>query len=51
MFPGVTLVRAEPRDEPEPELVPWQVVFTRQAQKDSLNLASAGLRARKRRFF
>ena len=23
---------------------PWQVVFTRQAQKDSLRLASAGLR-------
>ena len=39
-------MRAEPSDEPEPELVPWQVVFTRQAQKDSLNLASAGLRAK-----
>ena len=27
-----------------PEPPEWQVVFTRQAQKDSLNLVSAGLR-------
>ena len=32
----------EPAEEAEPSR--WQVVFTRQAQKDSINLASAGLR-------
>ena len=32
----------EPAEEAEPSA--WQVVFTRQAQKDSINLASAGLR-------
>ncbi len=35
-------MRVEPVEEAEPS--EWQVVFTRQAQKDSLNLASAGLR-------
>lgn len=44
MFHGTALVRAEPPQEAEPESPAWQVVFTRQAQKDSLNLASAGLR-------
>lgn len=40
MFPGATLVS----EEAAPERPAWQVVFTRQAQKDSLNLPSAGLR-------
>lgn len=42
MFHGVALVR--PEDKEATELPAWQLVFTRQAQKDSLNLASAGLR-------
>ncbi len=33
---------AEAEEAPEPLL--WQVVFTRQAQKDALNLSAAGLR-------
>jgi len=37
-------VRAGASDDAEPEVIAWQVVFTRQAQKDALNLASAGLR-------
>lgn len=32
--------------EPGPVEPVWVVVFTRQAQKDALNLASAGLRAK-----
>lgn len=36
------MVSAEPGEEIPDE--PWQVVFSRQAQKDSRNLASAGLR-------
>ena len=35
-------MRVEPAEEAESSV--WQVVFTRHAQKDSLNLASAGLR-------
>ena len=37
-------MRAGPPDDAEPKGIVWQVVFTRQAQKDALNLASAGLR-------
>ena len=33
-----------PPEAAPPDPVPWQVVFTRQAQKDSLKLAAAGLR-------
>lgn len=36
-------MRAEPAAD-ETRAEPWQVVFTRQAQKDSRDLASAGLR-------
>ena len=44
MFPRTTLVRAVPAEEADADLPEWQVVFTRQSQKDALNLASAGLR-------
>ena len=37
-------MRNAPPEAEAPELAPWQIVFTRQAQKDSLNLASVGLR-------
>lgn len=38
-------MNAEPAEAETPAEM-WQVVFTRQAQKDARNLASAGLRAK-----
>ena len=44
MFPGTRLVSTEQAGQADAETPGWQAVFTRDAQKDARNLASAGLR-------